>query len=107
LQVLSRSHVLVLSSIMEGGANVISEALVASVPVLASHIAGSVGLLGEDYPGYFPVADTLALTRLLGRVETDKAFYDELTARGTQRAALFHPDRERESWKQLLAELSG
>jgi putative glycosyltransferase (TIGR04348 family) len=107
LQVLSRSHVLVLSSVMEGGANVISEALVASVPILASHIAGSIGLLGEDYPGYFPVADTLALTQLLCRVETDKAFYDELTARGMQRAALFHPDRERESWKQLLAELSG
>jgi putative glycosyltransferase (TIGR04348 family) len=106
LQVLGRSHVLVLSSVMEGGANVISEALVASVPVLASHIAGSIGLLGEDYPGYFPVADTLALTRLLSRVETDKAFYNELTVRGMQRAALFHPDREREAWKQLLEELA-
>jgi putative glycosyltransferase (TIGR04348 family) len=106
LQVLARSHALVLSSVMEGGANVISEALVAAVPVLASRIAGSVGLLGEDYPGYFPVADTLALTRLLARVETDQAFYNELTARCVQRAPLFHPDRERESWKRLLAELS-
>jgi glycosyltransferase involved in cell wall biosynthesis len=90
---------------MEGGANVISEALVASVPVLASYIAGSVGLLGEDYPGYFPVADTLALTRLLERVETDRVFYNALATKCAQRAQLFHPDREREAWKQLLEEL--
>jgi putative glycosyltransferase (TIGR04348 family) len=106
LQVLARSHVLVLSSVMEGGANVISEALVAGVPVLASRIAGSIGLLGEGYAGYFPLADTLALTRLMARVETDTAFYNELTAWCVQRAPLFHPDRERESWKCLLAELS-
>jgi putative glycosyltransferase (TIGR04348 family) len=105
LRVLARSHALVLSSVMEGGANVISEALVASVPVLASRIAGSVGLLGEDYPGYFPVADTLALTRLLERIETDRVFYNVLLARCVQRAHMFHPDREREAWKQLLEEL--
>jgi putative glycosyltransferase (TIGR04348 family) len=105
LRVLARSHALVLSSVMEGGANVISEALAVSVPVLASRIAGSVGLLGEDYPGYFPVADTLALTRLLERIEIDRAFYDVLLARCVQRAHMFHPDREREAWKQLLEEL--
>jgi putative glycosyltransferase (TIGR04348 family) len=105
LRVLAHSHALVLSSVMEGGANVISEALVASVPVLASRIAGSVGLLGEDYPGYFPVADTLALTRLLERAETDRVFYNALAARCAQQAHLFHPDREREAWKQLLEEL--
>jgi putative glycosyltransferase (TIGR04348 family) len=106
LRLLARSHMLVLSSIMEGGANVISEALVASVPVLASQIAGSIGLLGADYPGYFPVADTLALTRLLERAEADPVFYNELAARCAQRAPMFHPDRERESWQQLLEELS-
>ena len=51
---------------MEGGANVISESLVARVPVIASEIAGSIGLLGRrDYPGYFPVRDTAALAALL------------------------------------------
>ena len=55
LRVLARSRVLVLSSRTEGGANVLSEALAFGVPIVASRIAGSMGLLGEDYPGYFPV----------------------------------------------------
>ena len=75
LRLLSRCRLLALTSEQEGGANVVSEALAASVPVLSSRIAGSVGLLGEDYPGYFPVGDTEALARLLGRAETDADFY--------------------------------
>lgn len=106
LRVLARSHVLVLSSTMEGGANVVSEALAASVPVLASRISGSIGLLGEDYPGYFPVADTLALAWLLERVETDARFYNELSAWCAQRALLVQPTRERQAWKRLLADFS-
>lgn len=78
-RVLARSHVMVLSSTMEGGANAVSEALAVSIPVLASYIPGSIGLLGADYPGYFPVADTLALKQLLQRAETDERFYKALT----------------------------
>src|SRR6266852_4947272 len=66
-RLLARSRLLVLSSRMEGGANVISEALVDGIPVLASRIPGSVGLLGPRYPGYFLVADSDALARLLHR----------------------------------------
>jgi putative glycosyltransferase (TIGR04348 family) len=80
LRVLGRSHLLVLSSLSEGGANVISEALAMHVPIVASHIPGSIGLLGEVYPGYFPVQDTAALAHLLHRAETDAAFYASLTA---------------------------
>src|SRR5215475_4370697 len=78
LRVLARSHVLVLSSFTEGGANVISEALAASVPIVASQIAGSIGILGDDYPGYFPVADTVALAQLLDKAERDPLFYHAL-----------------------------
>jgi putative glycosyltransferase (TIGR04348 family) len=106
LHILARSHVLVLSSTMEGGANVISEALAASVPILASRIAGSVGLLGEHYPGYFPVADTLALKRLLEHVETDTDFYHKLMAWCTRLAPLVQPAREHQAWKRLLEECS-
>ena len=60
-RLLGRARAMVLSSVSEGGANVISEAVAAGVPVLASRIDGSVGLLGRDYPGYFPVGDTAAL----------------------------------------------
>jgi putative glycosyltransferase (TIGR04348 family) len=72
---LARSRLMVLPSRMEGGANVLGEALVAGVPVLASAIAGSTGILGRDYSGYFPVGDTAALARLLHEAETNPAFY--------------------------------
>ncbi len=68
-RLLGRARLMVLSSVMEGGANVLSEAIVAGVPVLASAIPGSIGLLGPDHPGYFPVGDTAALTALLARAE--------------------------------------
>jgi glycosyltransferase involved in cell wall biosynthesis len=105
-QVLARSHLLVLSSVMEGGANVISEALAVPVPVLASRISGSIGLLGQDYPGYFPVGDTQALAQLLDKAERDAGFYRELDDWCRGLAPLVHPDRERESWRRLLDDLS-
>ena len=69
-RILSKSSLSVLSSRMEGGANVLSEAIAASVPILASRIDGNVGILGANYPGYFEVGDTAQLTRLLRRAET-------------------------------------
>jgi putative glycosyltransferase (TIGR04348 family) len=105
LGVLSRCRLLSLTSESEGGANVISEAVVAGVPVISSHIAGSIGLLGEDYPGYFPVGDAQALADLLWRAETDTAFYETLRDRCTRLRPLFDPAREKQSWEDLLREL--
>ncbi len=106
LRVLARSRLLVLSSHMEGGANVVSEAIVAGVPVLASRIPGSIGLLGAEYQGYFPVGDTQALANLLDRTETDAGFYAMLKAWCAGLAPLFDPARERESWARLLRDVS-
>jgi putative glycosyltransferase (TIGR04348 family) len=105
LRTLARCRLLSLTSELEGGANVISEALAVSVPVVASRIAGSVGLLGDDYPGYFPFGDTEALAALLRRAETDAPFYRELAARCRRQRALFRPARERRAWARLLKEL--
>lgn len=105
LRLLAGSRLLALTSRLEGGANVVSEALAASVPVIASRIAGSVGLLGPTYPGYFPVADTEALRDLLLRAESDAAFYRELKEWCERLKPLADPARERESWQSLLAEL--
>lgn len=102
---IAKSRLMVLSSRMEGGANVISEALVEGVPVLASRIPGSVGLLGQDYAGYFPVGDTAALAELLRRAETEPVFYGHLRAACTKRARLFEPGRELSAWRQVLREL--
>lgn len=101
----ARCRLMVLSSRMEGGANVISEAVVAGLPVIASDISGSVGLLGRDYPGYYPVEDTEGLRRRLEQAETDKNFLDSLHAHIETRAPLFRPEREVEGWRQLLAAL--
>ena len=104
-RVYASSHLLALPSRMEGGANVISEAVVAGLPVVASRIHGSIGLLGEDYPGYYTTADTGELRELLLRAESDHEFYQRLAAAAAERRALFTPEREFESWRRLLAEL--
>lgn len=106
LRVLARCHLLSLTSESEGGANVISEAVVAGVPVVASRISGTIGLLGAEYPALFPVGDTQALAALLRRTEADSGFYAELTAWCARLAPLFDPARERATWEALLRELS-
>lgn len=106
LAILAASRLHVLSSAMEGGANALCEALACGVPSLASRIPGSVGLLGDDYPGYFPYGDTAALAALLDRAETDAAFYEQLRAACAARAHLVEPQRERDSLRALLAELT-
>ncbi len=94
-QRLKHSDVMVLSSIMEGGANVIIEAITSDVAVLASDISGNRGLLGDDYAGYFPVGDAAALAQLIERVATDAVLLARLRAQCRARAQLFVPERER------------
>ena len=64
-QRIQRAHLLVHPSRMEGGAHVIMEATLSGTPVLASRIAGNVGMLGAGYGGYFPPGDAAALVALL------------------------------------------
>jgi putative glycosyltransferase (TIGR04348 family) len=104
-RILARSRLLILSSRMEGGANVVSEALVDGVPVLASRIPGSEGMLGESYPGFFPVGDTRALAQLLLRTVSEPDFYDRLKKWCHRLAPRFEPARERQAWQRLLREL--
>jgi putative glycosyltransferase (TIGR04348 family) len=105
LYLLSGCRLLALTSRLEGGANAVSEALAVGVPVVSSHIAGSIGLLGPDYPGYFPYGDARALADLLHRAETDAAFYSDLRTRCEDLHKLVDPERERQSWARLLKEI--
>lgn len=98
----ARARLLVLSSRSEGGANVISEALVAGLPVVASRIDGNLGLLGPDYAGYFPVGDTAALAALLRRAEFEPGFLARLERQCRALAPRFGPRRERRAWEALL-----
>jgi putative glycosyltransferase (TIGR04348 family) len=78
LKLLATSHAMIISSRMEGGANVVSEAIRIGVPVLASRISGNVGLLGVAYPAYYSLGRERALARLIERAETDSGFYATL-----------------------------
>ncbi|HZN24444.1 MAG TPA: selenoneine biosynthesis selenosugar synthase SenB [Burkholderiales bacterium] len=104
LRVLARSRLMVISSRMEGGANVVCEAIASRVPVIASRVRGNVGMLGPHYPGYYPLADERALARLLARAERDRAYYSALARACAARAKLVTPDRERDSLERLLAD---
>jgi putative glycosyltransferase (TIGR04348 family) len=105
-EILIRSRVLVLSSLLEGGANVVSEAVVSGVPVIATDIPCMRGLLGHDYPGLFPVMDTGSLAGLLLRAESDQKFYAELADRCWRESYKFDPALEEESLKMLIDRVS-
>ena len=104
-QRLRRSHAMVIASRMEGGANVIIEAVTCGVPVLASDISGNRGMLGADYAGYFPLGDAAALARLVERSIDDAAFYEQLRAQCAARAALFTPAAEQAALLGLVDNL--
>ncbi len=99
---LARSHAMVISSRMEGGAHVVSEAIACGVPVLASHIPGNVGLLGADYPGYYPLEDDTALATLMLRVENDKRFVLTLERALGRRRHLTDAEAERSALDRLV-----
>jgi len=105
MRVLADAQVMVLTSKAEGGANVVSEALAAGVPVLSSRVDGSLGILGDDYPGYFEPGRADELAALLGRAEADAEFYGLLRTRCEVLRPLVSPDRERGAWAELLAGL--
>ena len=105
LELLGRSRLLVVTSRSEGGANVVSEAIAAGVPVLSSRIDGSMGLLGPDYAGYFDVGDDAALAALLERCASEPAFLASLAARSAALRWQVEPVRERRALHRLLLEL--
>jgi putative glycosyltransferase (TIGR04348 family) len=91
---IKRANLLVIASKMEGGANVIVEAVTSGVPVIASRISGNIGMLGEDYAGYFEFGSAHDCAALMQRCETDKRFLAKLASQCTKRAKLFAPERE-------------
>lgn len=101
----ARSHAMVISSIMEGGANIVSEAIVCGVPVIASNIDGNIGLLGADYEGYYAAKDEAALAALLLRAENEPAFLKTLARQCRAKKPLFTPAKEKAAWKALLKEI--
>jgi putative glycosyltransferase (TIGR04348 family) len=107
LQRIQRAHLLVHTSRMEGGAHVLMEAVCSGTPVLASRIDGNVGLLGEDYTGYFEAGDARALAQALLALRSNAPALAQLQAQCAVRAPLFAPPAERAAlhrWVQALSE---
>lgn len=107
---IQQAHVLVHASKMEGGAHVIMEAARSGTPVLASRIDGNVGMLGETYPGYFPLGDSKQLADMLLQLRHEQqtgenGLYTELCAHVAQRAELFTPENERQSLLAVIQEV--
>jgi putative glycosyltransferase (TIGR04348 family) len=102
LNQLSRCHLMVISSHMEGGAHVVSEAIAIGVPVIASDIPGNRGLLGDGYPGYFPVGDEKELAKLLLKAEINAEFYESLKRHIHTRQKYVLPEFEMQSIDMLV-----
>lgn len=102
---IQRAHLLVHPSRMEGGAHVIIEAVASGTPVLASRIDGNVGMLGEDYAGYFEWGDARSLAALLLRCREDGAFLASLGGHCRRRAPLFEPATEAAALRRLVDDL--
>jgi putative glycosyltransferase (TIGR04348 family) len=99
---LARSHLVCITSKMEGSSNALSEALASGVPVVTSRIPGLIGTLGNNFNGFFPVGDTERLRRLLLRAETDRNFYRSLKRHCARLVRLVEPARESADWRSLL-----
>lgn len=102
---LARCRLLVITSRMEGGANVVCEALAADLPVIASAVSGNIGMLGQDYAGYYPYGDENSLSKLLYRAESEPEFYNLLKTQCAARKTLIQPQQESTGLQRLLEEV--
>lgn len=95
------------TSIIEGGANSILEAVMCGVPILASDIEPNVGQLGEEFPGLFRVGDAAALAKLIERCYSDAEFLDEVRRASVARQPMFTREAEASAWMAVIGEVRG
>ena len=65
----------------------------------------NIGMLGADYPGYYPLADDPALAQLMARAAHDRRFYQSLKKAMLARRKLFAPAAERASLMRVVREV--
>lgn len=102
LALCAKSSLTVNSSILEGGANAVLEAMTMGVPVLASRIEGNLGLLGEGHGGYFDER----MDEVLEQVMEDREIPATWARAAMERLPLFSRERESRCWLELLEKFS-
>ncbi len=102
---LASAHVLACTSLAEGGANVVTEAIALGLPVIGTRIGGNMGLLGSDHPGWFPVGDVHALADLLHDLETRRGALAQLEQRSIDHQSITDPAVERAALGRLVTRL--
>ncbi|MGJ8657869.1 MAG: glycosyltransferase [Akkermansiaceae bacterium] len=105
LKWMQRSVVTINTSLMEGGANSVGESIVLGVPVLASKVEGNVGMLGEDYVGYFSANSEQELAELMYRVLNDQCFLSKLRDQVGVRSKRFLRESETKDWVNLIQKI--
>jgi len=95
------------SSISEGGANTVMEAIQLRIPVLATDIPGNRGFLGDSYDGYFETGRADQLADLMRRCLDDSGFVERLKIQLDGQRPLFSIQRESEQLSKLISENRG
>ena len=98
---MASAHLLIHPSIVEGGANVVVEAITGGTSVIASRISGNIGMLGPRYPGYFEVQDESGLAARLVQSVEDPRYRRQLDAAAAARKPLFAPAAESRAVQRL------
>lgn len=106
LQWMQRSVATINTSLAEGGANSVGESIVLGVPVLASRVEGNVGMLGDDYAGYFSADSEQELADLMHRVIHDSDFLEKLRQQVRVRSEKFLRENEKQDWMNVIQKIS-
>ena len=104
LATLESSHGLLLPSRSEGGASVLSEALLLGRAVIASDAPGITAFLPKYYGGIFPVGSANNLAALLERFAAQSSWRQELTEQCVAMGAQLRSVEEAKAWQDLVTD---
>ncbi|MFC5050629.1 glycosyltransferase [Rubritalea spongiae] len=86
----------------EGGSNAVAESIALGTPVLASRIEGNLGLLEDNYLGYFEPDSPQSLADLLALALSDPDLQAQLHTQTQNLQHKFLPEKEIQGWITLF-----
>ena len=101
-EIYAGADLLINTSKMEGGANVISEAVMAGLPILATAIDGNAGVLGTSYPGLFTPDDPYELADRLAALASNPEALEQITLSSRLLQPELSIKQETARWREVL-----